>query len=209
MYRSKVEIGKTVNRWTVEKELPPNKHNQTMALCKCECGNLRSLIYSVVVNGHSKGCHSCSKLDIVRKPKSSTPKKQSSEYNSWLYIKGCCHNPNHIKYPRFGGLGIKVYEEWKNSFKKFIDDMGHRPSPRHILTRVDKSKDFEPKNLIWLEIPPKPSVSTQHKSLLKRISRVLKTLKSEQRKELFDEITNGYCKACGCDDPYCPCENDE
>ncbi len=41
-----------------------------------------------------------------------------SLYNSWQGMKQRCSNPNHPKYHRYGGKGIKIHPEWL-SIKKF------------------------------------------------------------------------------------------
>jgi len=40
---------------------------------------------------------------------------------------------------------------WEASFWNFVSDMGERPSPKHQLYRVDKSKGYNKDNCIWKE----------------------------------------------------------
>jgi len=61
-------------------------------------------------------------------------------------------NPRHPQYDIFGGMGIQCH--WPaNSYQEFetwlINTLGHRPSLDHVLSRLDKFKDFAPGNLAW------------------------------------------------------------
>lgn len=69
----------------------------------------------------------------------------------WINIRQRCNNPNHKRYNRYGGRGIKVCDEW-NDFKCFYDwailnqwckglqidrinnDLGYNPSNCRIVT---------------------------------------------------------------------------
>ena len=42
-------------------------------------------------------------------------------YQIWNAMKQRCENPNAISYPRYGGKGITVCEEWQKSFIAFRD----------------------------------------------------------------------------------------
>jgi hypothetical protein len=42
-------------------------------------------------------------------------------YTVWGHMKQRCYNPNNKHYKDYGGRGIRVCDEWKNSAKTFID----------------------------------------------------------------------------------------
>ena len=44
-------------------------------------------------------------------------------YNIWKGIKVRCYNKNRMYYKNYGGRGIEVCIEWKNSFIDFYNDM--------------------------------------------------------------------------------------
>jgi len=66
----------------------------------------------------------------------------SAEYKTWTSIKTRCFNPNHDKYPSYGGAGITMCAGWKNSFPAFFEGLGPRPSPQHTVFREDHSKGY-------------------------------------------------------------------
>lgn len=72
----------------------------------------------------------------------------SPEYETWLGMRRRCYNPNRSDYARYGGRGITVSQEWKNSFEEFYRDMGPRPKD-HSLERIDNSKEYCKDNCVW------------------------------------------------------------
>lgn len=60
-----------------------------------------------------------------------------------------CYNKNKIMYPKYGGRGIKVCEEWhdRENFKKWAMENGFDGTQR--LERIDSSKDYCPENCVF------------------------------------------------------------
>jgi hypothetical protein len=75
-------------------------------------------------------------------------KWKSPEWNSWNHMKQRCLNPNHVKYPEYGGRGITVCERWLK-FENFYFDMGDKPSSIHTLDRIEVNGNYEPSNCKW------------------------------------------------------------
>ena len=66
--------------------------------------------------------------------------RNSKEYNTWRGMKERCSNPNNRAYKHYGGRDISICDIWFNSFEKFYEDMGPKPSPKHSLDRIDVDK---------------------------------------------------------------------
>lgn len=76
-------------------------------------------------------------------------KWRTPEYSSWEHMIQRCTNPNHDEYFRYGGRGISVCDEWRYSFKTFLEDMGNKPTKKHTIDRKDNDDDYMPGNCRW------------------------------------------------------------
>ena len=61
-----------------------------------------------------------------------------------------CNTPTNASYPRYGGVGVKVCEEWNSSFDAFLAYVGTAPTDKHTIDRIDVAKGYEPGNVQWL-----------------------------------------------------------
>lgn len=84
---------------------------------------------------------------------------KSSEYNIFKNIKRRCLNPNNSQYHNYGGRGISICEDWKNSFLSFFADMGKKPFPTAQLDRIDNNGNYEPNNCRWTT----PAINSRNK----------------------------------------------
>jgi len=65
-------------------------------------------------------------------------------------MKNRCYNPNNKSYADYGGRGIVVCNEWRNSFEMFHDwALANGYSDKLSIDRVDVNGNYEPSNCRW------------------------------------------------------------
>jgi hypothetical protein len=70
-------------------------------------------------------------------------------YRAWKAIKTRCTNPNQKQWKDYGGRGIRMCQEWTDSFEAFYAHIGPAPSDQHTIERKETSKGYEPGNVRW------------------------------------------------------------
>ena len=140
-----VKAGEKYNRLTVIRTLEGRK-----VLCRCECGNETIVFEDNLKRGHTRSC-GCLKAEIIAAgAHTKHGGRHTRLYEIWRSMKQRCSNPNKINYERYGGRGISVCEEWKNSYQAFREwalSNGYRDDLS--LDRIDNSGNYEPSNCRW------------------------------------------------------------
>lgn len=115
--------------------------------CKCECGRVILVENSNLKSGHNTNC-GCIARDAKLK-RSQHGKSKTREYRIWAAVKRRCYNHNTIRYKDYGGRGITMCDEWRDSFRNFINDMGPCPDENSSIDRIDVNKGYVPTNCRW------------------------------------------------------------
>jgi len=138
--------------WTILKEdkpyiVPSTGKKQKKVIAQCECGVIKSVMFTFIKNGRSKSC-GCDQRNKFKTISIKHNLRYSSEYSIWCNMKTRCTNPKFKQWKDYGGRGITICPEWLNSFEQFFKDMGKRPDGK-TLDRIDNNKGYERTNCKW------------------------------------------------------------
>lgn len=112
--------------------------------CVCDCGATSQVLTSNLKKGNSTSC-GCKRRETSFKHGMSG----SRVFSVWRSMIQRCHNPKDRSFHNYGGRGIRVCDEWRESFSQFIADMGARPEG-YDLDRIDNDKGYGPDNCRWV-----------------------------------------------------------
>lgn len=71
-------------------------------------------------------------------------------YNIWNGMIGRCTRESYPSYKNYGGKGIRVCEEWINSFDAFREwALSHGYADNLTIDRIDSKADYSPDNCKW------------------------------------------------------------
>lgn len=144
-------IGKKFGRWTVIEEAERQYGTRAFYLCKCECGTTKIVNGYTLRKGLTKSC-GCYNAERIKETGTKRVKHGLSGhrlYRIWSGMKDRCSNSNLPEYPRYGGRGIKVCNEWLDNEKFFEWAFMNGYNDNLTLDRIDNDKDYCPDNCRW------------------------------------------------------------
>lgn len=138
------------NRLTALK-IDRNENGKIYWLCKCECGNLCSVLTNRLISGHTKSC-GCLEKEKIGKVNRTHNMSNTRIYKIHRGMKGRCYNKAYPKYKNYGGRGIIICDEWlgDNGFINFYNwSMANGYSDELSIDRINNDGNYEPSNCRW------------------------------------------------------------
>ena len=147
MYNS--QMGRLVNRkglrygrLLVVADAGVGPHKKHLWSCRCDCGKEVVVASGSLVSGNTTSC-GCFHKEVI----TIHGGWKKSSYNTWRAMLRRCNNPNDKDFPRYGGRGITVCEEWLD-YSRFASDMGE-PSNGETLDRINNDEGYLKENCRW------------------------------------------------------------
>lgn len=149
MPRLRLDVGQRFARLVVLGSASPTKDRNPRVKCRCDCGRETIARIDYIKTGHTKSC-GCQRMIVVsRIDNTRHGLSKTREHRAWVNMNFRCTNSSCRGFENYGGRGIRVCTEWRESFEAFFRDMGPRPSAKHSLDRIDNDGNYEPGNVRW------------------------------------------------------------
>lgn len=132
---------------TVIEPADTDRHNRIIWRCSCACGAIHLAASGKLRCGDAKSC-GCKQGGVIHGHARNKTRGYSRTYQSWRGMRGRCLDPSHKAYKDYGGRGITICDQWRESFEVFLSDMGLRP-PSTTLGRIDNERGYGPGNCEW------------------------------------------------------------
>ena len=121
--------------------------------CICDCGAEKNVRSDSLKRGKTTSC-GCRSAEVATHHEyvGGKPATKHELFSIWEHMNRRCYAKNNGNYKNYGGRGIRVCERWRNSFKKFVEDMGPRDDRSLTLERLNNDGNYEPQNCVWASI---------------------------------------------------------
>ena len=173
-------VGKTFGYWTVLGFAYYDHKKVPYVNAKCCCGIEKPVQWKNLKAGKTTNCGCRNRL---------THWAKEPLYRIWKAIKTRCYKETHHKYKHYGGKGVTMCEEWKNSYVPFRDWCLANGWEKGLEVDKDKKGDgmvYSPENCTILTHKENTRLSSHSKLSMEKAAEIRKSsLSSFELAEIY------------------------
>ena len=132
-------------------------NNRAAWLCLCDCGNeviLTGIILRQSISNNALTSCGCKKSEVCTnngKKNKTHGLSKTKLYGVWRQMNQRCYNQSCKDYPRYGGRGISVCNNWRDIFKfvKWAKESGYANGL--TIERKNVNGNYRPTNCTWVK----------------------------------------------------------